>query len=60
LFDVLGREVMTVVNNQLTSGTHTYNVNMNRMSSGIYFYTLEAQGENGASFISTKKMTLMK
>lgn len=60
LFDVLGREVMTVVNNQLTSGTHTYNVKMDRMSSGIYFYTLEAKGVDGSSFMSTKKMTLMK
>jgi DNA/RNA endonuclease YhcR with UshA esterase domain len=60
LFDVLGREVMTVVNNQLTSGTHTYNVKMDRMSSGIYFYTLEAKGVDGSNFMSTKKMTLMK
>lgn len=60
LFDVLGREVMTVVNDQLTSGQYTFSVKMDKMSSGIYFYTLEAKGENGTSFASTKKMILMK
>ena len=55
VFDVLGREVATLVNEQKGPGTYTVNWNAAGLSSGIYFYRLEA-----GVFVDVKKMILMK
>lgn len=55
VFDVLGREVSTLVSEQLSAGNHAREFNSVGMSSGIYFYRLQA-----GSFTQTKKMTLIK
>ena len=55
IYDMLGNEVMTVVNESLQAGTYSTNVNMSDLSSGIYFYNLKA-----GNYIETKKMTLVK
>ena len=55
VYDVLGQEVATLVNNVLTVGEYAYEFDASRLSSGIYFYTLK--GEN---FVETKKMMLVK
>ncbi len=60
IYNVLGKEISTLVNNDLTSGSHNYNVNLKNVSSGIYFYTIEAKGIDGSIFTNTKKMTLLK
>jgi len=54
IYDVLGREVMTLVNEELTAGTHETVFDASLISSGIYFYQLKA-----GSFIQTKKMILV-
>jgi len=62
IFDVLGREVTTLVNEELTSGNHEVVFDASIFSSGIYFYQLRvypAEGEAG-SFIETKKMILIQ
>ena len=56
VFDVLGREVSVLVNEQRNAGTHTVNFNASGLSSGIYFYTLKVDG----SIMDAKKMVLIK
>lgn len=60
IYNTLGQEVMTILNNELKSGTHEVNFNASVLSSGVYFYEINAQGLNGTNFSSVKKMMLMK
>ena len=55
VYDVLGNEVETVVNEYKQAGTYTVNFNASKLSSGVYFYTLKS-----GDFTATKKMTLVK
>jgi len=55
LFDVLGREIETIVNGEQDAGYYEVEFNASRLASGIYFYRLQA-----GSFVETKKMILMK
>lgn len=55
VFDALGREVRTLVNQQLEIGAYTATLSADNLSSGMYYYTLQA-----GSFKETKKMLLMK
>jgi hypothetical protein len=59
VYNVLGREVATLVNGRQEAGSYTVPFGINTgtlgLSSGVYFYRLEA-----GSFVSTKKLILMK
>lgn len=55
VFDVLGREVATLVSGSLTEGQHTYSFDASNLSSGLYVYRLESAGLS-----ATRKMMLMK
>jgi len=55
IYDVLGNEVATLVNEEKPSGTYEINFSAEGLSSGIYFYQLSS-----GSFLSTKKMLLLK
>jgi len=55
VYDVMGREVQTLVNESLKPGTYQASFDASALSSGIYFYTLSA-GE----FSETKKMLMVK
>jgi agmatine deiminase len=55
IFDITGREVLTVINAQMNAGTYSYEWNASGLSSGVYFYRLDAQG-----FSDIKKMILIK
>jgi hypothetical protein len=55
VFNLLGEEVATLINGELTNGTYEVDFKATNVSSGIYFYTLTAD-----NFISTKKMILLK
>ena len=55
LFNILGQEVKTLVNESKESGVHTINFNASELNSGIYIYKLES-----GSFTQTRKMTLVK
>jgi hypothetical protein len=55
VFDLLGREVATLVNEQKSAGTYTQKWNAANVSSGIYFYRLQAD-----KFTETKKLLLLK
>lgn len=55
IYDILGREVATLVDLKQKAGVYEINFNGNQIASGIYFYTLSA-----GSAAQTKKMILMK
>ena len=55
VFDVLGNEVATLVNEFRNAGSYEIEFNASTLSSGIYFYRL-----SDGSFIQTKKMILIK
>jgi hypothetical protein len=60
VFDVLGQEVMTVVNSSLVAGVHTVDIDASLLNSGVYFYQIEANGVDGTKFVDVKKMMLTK
>ena len=60
IFDVLGQEVMTLINQDLSAGVHTYDFRATGFNSGIYFYRIEANGNDGTNFIDIKKMIFLK
>lgn len=55
VYDALGKEVTTLVNEIKTAGEYSCSFNADHLSSGIYFYQLKAE-----NFISTRKMLLLK
>ncbi|MFN3562478.1 MAG: T9SS type A sorting domain-containing protein [Chloroherpetonaceae bacterium] len=55
VYDVLGKEVMTLVSGRQAAGSYTYTLNASNLSSGVYFYRLQA-----GNFVQTKKMMLVK
>ena len=55
IFDILGREVAQLVNENLNPGNYNILWNASKFSSGVYFYTLI-----GDNFIETKKMILVR
>ncbi|OGU71965.1 MAG: hypothetical protein A2V93_05840 [Ignavibacteria bacterium RBG_16_34_14] len=60
IFNVIGQEVMSLVKGTLNAGSHNLDLNASNLNSGVYFYTLEAQGIDGSSFSEVKKMMLTK
>ncbi|MFQ5674815.1 MAG: T9SS type A sorting domain-containing protein [bacterium] len=59
LFDLLGREVATLVDEELQPNSYNYQFEANALASGIYFYQLQATGSD-QQFIQTKKLTLVR
>jgi hypothetical protein len=55
VFDMLGREVATLVNGYTTSGTHEIQFNATNLASGVYFYKLTS-----GNFTKVNKMMLTK
>ena len=55
VYDVLGNEVATLLNEEKEAGTYEVMFEASNYSSGIYFYRLQA-----GSFVETKKMVLMR
>jgi hypothetical protein len=55
IYDVLGKEVATLVNGEKPVGSYATEINASNLPSGIYFYRLQA-----GSFVETKKMLLVK
>jgi len=60
VFDVLGQEVMTLINNDLAAGSHQVDFDASSLNSGVYFYKIEATANNGTNFTDVKKMVLTK
>jgi hypothetical protein len=62
VFDVMGREVATLVNEELAAGNHYRQWDASNVSSGVYFYRLSARTTSGqsGSFVETKKLVLLR
>ena len=55
IYDILGREVSTLVNQVMEVGEHKVNFNANNLTTGVYFYLMKCD-----NFVSVKKMMLLK
>ncbi|MEK9138716.1 MAG: T9SS type A sorting domain-containing protein, partial [Bacteroidota bacterium] len=55
VYDVLGREVATLVNEEKPPGTYSVSWDASNLASGVYFYRL-----NSGSYSATKKMILIR
>ena len=55
VYDILGNEVVTLVNEEKAQGVYTVNFDANNLASGLYLYRIQA-----GTFIDTKKMILLK
>ncbi len=55
VYDVLGREVSTLVADRMNAGTHSVRWDASGLSSGIYFYRLETD-----AFMQTRRLTLLR
>ena len=62
VFDISGRKVRTLVNEEKQAGTYEVNFNAANLASGIYFYRLQIvpTAGSGQSFVQIKKMVLLK
>lgn len=59
VFDVLGREISTVVNDILKAGEYRISFNASNLPSGVYFYRLVVTNDN-TTWSATKKLMLIK
>lgn len=55
IYDIIGKEISTLVNQELEAGYYEINFNGTNLSSGIYFYKIQAD-----DYTQTKKMILLK
>jgi Secretion system C-terminal sorting domain len=55
IFDITGKEVATIVSEELPAGTYSRQWDATKMSSGVYFYRLQT-----GSYRSTKKLIVLK
>ncbi len=63
IYNVLGKEIATLVNEEKPAGSYEVNFSAEDLTSGIYFYKLQAgdpESSSGQGFVETKKMVLMK
>ena len=67
LFNSIGQKVSEILNSDLSGGVHEVNFEGSNLpagrqglSSGIYYYTMNAIGNDGKNFTATKKMLLLK
>ncbi len=59
IYDILGNEIATLVDDFMQAGNYSVDFNAGSLSSGVYIYTLRITNDN-QNFISSKKMTLLK
>jgi hypothetical protein len=55
IFDILGRRITTLINEQRTAGIYQQTFDASSLASGVYVYKLQA-----GDFICSKKMILLK
>jgi hypothetical protein len=60
VFNVLGERVAELVNKDLKTGLNEVIFNATNISSGFYFYTVEAKGIDGTKYFDSKKMILLR
>ena len=63
VYDVLGNEIAELVNEEKPAGNYEVNFDASKLSSGVYFYQLQAsdlETISGQGFVETKKMILIR
>ncbi|MEJ2506332.1 MAG: T9SS type A sorting domain-containing protein [Ignavibacteriaceae bacterium] len=60
VYNVIGEKVSDILNEEFTAGTNMVVFNADGLTSGIYFYKINALGKEGSHYTSIKKMTLIK
>ncbi len=55
VYDVIGKEITSLVNERKSTGNYSINFNASNLPSGIYFYRMQA-----GNFVSTKKLVLLR
>jgi hypothetical protein len=63
IYDLLGRNIATLISEELPEGHHAREWNAGNISSGVYFYRLQARpssGERTDSYTVTRKLVLMR
>lgn len=60
IFNALGQEVKSIVNENMTSGFHEIAFVASEFNSGVYFYRIDATGVDGQNFSQVRKMILAK
>ena len=62
LYDILGSQVVVLVNEEQDAGNYKINFNAGRLAGGIYLYRIQTVpiGRQADSFVNTKKMILLK
>jgi len=60
VYNIIGQEMITLVNNNLELGVYETKFDASQIPSGVYFYRLNVVGNNGKIYSETKKMVLLK
>jgi len=60
VYNILGESRTLLRNNHLNAGDYNIQFDASGLTSGIYFYTLSAEGADGSNFTDTRKMLLLK
>jgi hypothetical protein len=61
IYNILGESVQIIVDDGMDAGFYDFNISMNGLASGMYFYRLTAIGNNGEQLFSEmRKMILMR
>jgi photosystem II stability/assembly factor-like uncharacterized protein len=55
IYNILGKEIRTIVSKKLNSGNHIYTFDGKNLASGVYYYRIEA-----GNFVQTRKMIYLK
>ena len=55
VYDITGKKVGEILNQQLAAGSHTVDFNAKNLASGTYIYRIQA-----GDFVEAKKMVLLK
>jgi len=55
VYDVLGKEVRTLVEGEQSAGSHTVTFDASSLSSGVYFYRMQA-----GNFVETKRLVILR
>lgn len=60
VYNVLGQQVSTLLDNEMTAGSHTVDFDATNLTSGIYIYRIQINAANGTQYTAMNKMILMK
>ncbi len=60
VYDILGREILVLVNTEKPAGIYQVSFDAGKLASGFYLYRMQAESENGYIFSDIKKLILIK